>query len=120
MIHRAMTPTDRRYVVPTWAQSASYEGLAKPKRFELVDRILDAGATCIVLANDRTVHAWACGSDGVLHYAYVPPELRGKGLARRLISLVLGSYPERIPITHSWPFASTRYVHTALTLPRAA
>lgn len=99
-----MTARDRRYVVPTWAQSSHYDGLPKAARFRLVDRVLDDGARVVCLATDeRTVHAWAAGAVDVLHYVYVPPELRGEGLARRAISALLGSYPERITVTHPWP-----------------
>ena len=124
MIVREMTARDRRYVVPTWARSSRYDGLRLPERFALVDRILDGGARCVVLAtDDRTVHAWACADtyegvrkwspDGefplLLHYAYVPPELRGNGLARRLITELLGEYPDRIHVTHEWPRVSSRF-----------
>lgn len=120
MIVREMTPRDRRYVVPTWAQSARY-GLSKRDRFRLVDRILDDGATCIVLAtNDVTVHAWACGGHDVLHYVYVPPELRSVGLAKRCITLLFGQYPERIRVTHEWPRESARFRYQPHHLTRIA
>ncbi len=109
MLTRPMSPRDRRYVVPTWAQSARY-GLHKRKRFALVDRILDLGTPVVCLASDElTVHAWACGIAGTLHYVYVPPELRGNGLARRVITAAVGGYPEHINVTHKWPRESARF-----------
>ncbi len=121
MMLRAMTPRDRRYVVPTWACSSRYDGLRKRGRFALVDRALDDGTPVVCLASDDlTVHAWACGESGTLHYVYVPPELRGNGLARRVITAVLGSYPERINTTHEWPRPSSRFRYTPHLLREAA
>lgn len=118
MTPREMSPSDRRFVVPTWSLSSTYGGLSKPQRFKLVDRILDGGARCIVLAEDATVHAWACGAEDALHYAYVPPELRGHGIAAKLIAFVLGSYAEHINVTHPWPRASARFRYTPHLLHR--
>lgn len=121
MIIREMTARDRRYVVPTWAHGSRYDGMHRRDRFALVDRLLDAGARCIVLATDeRTVHAWACGDDDLLHYAYVPPELRGEGLARQAITALFGEYPERIYVTHEWPRASSRFRFAPYRLRQAA
>lgn len=117
---RDMTASDRRYVVPTWAQSARYDGMRKRQRFELVDAILDAGARVVVLGADRTVHAWACGDAEALHYVYVPPELRGFGIAREVITHLFGSYPERIAITHEWPRASSRFLYRPHLITRTA
>ncbi len=111
MIAREMTDKDRRYVVPTWAQSSRYKGLAKHERFALVDRLLDSGTSVLVLATGTTVHAWAAGLGDVLHYVYCPPELRGEGLARRAITELIGRYPERIRVTHAWPRESSRFVY---------
>jgi len=110
MTPRAMNASDRRFVAPTWALSSTYDGLSKPARFRLVDRMLDAGAPVIVLAEGPTVHAWACGEADTLHYVYVPPDLRGFGIAAKLIALALGGYPERINVTHRWPRESSRFV----------
>lgn len=121
MITRDMTALDRRYVAPTWAKSSRYDGMRLPERFQLVDRVLDGGARCVVLATDeRTVHAWACGEGETLHYVYVPPELRGHRLARRVITALFGDYPERIHVTHEWPRASARFRFAPYRLRNAA
>lgn len=120
MIAREMTERDRRYVVPTWAQSSHYDGHDKRGRFALVDRIIDEGARVVCLAAGTTVHAWAAGEAGALHYVYVPPELRNKGIARRAVSALFGSYPERIRITHPWPRPSSRFVYSPHLLVRIA
>lgn len=119
MITRPMRPEDRRFVVPTWVRSLAHtrrgeERTATLRRYwDIVDRILDAPATRVmVLASDeaaRTLHAWAAATGDVLHYAYVPPELRAQGFARQVITSALGSYPAHITTSHDWPFASTRF-----------
>lgn len=117
---RVMLPTDRPYVVSTWGMGSRYDGITRRERFQLVDRILDGGADVVVLARDRTVHAWACGDLGLLHYVYVPPELRKKGLARRLITELLGEYPKHINVTHPWPRESSRFRYVPNLLLRSA
>lgn len=121
MIAREMTARDRRFVVPTWAEGARYAGYRKSDRYDLVDRILDGGARCVTLAtSDICVHAWACGDGDLLHYVYVPPDLRGKGLARRVITELFGEYPDHINVTHAWPRASSRFRYTPHLLQRTA
>ncbi len=119
---RLMTARDRRFVVPTWAESARGYGMRKSERFDLVDRLLDGGSVgVVVLATDeRTVHAWAAGEIGVLHYVYVAPELRGNGFARQAITEVLGDYPEHINVTHPWPRASSRFRYRPHLIARTA
>lgn len=105
-----MSASDRRFVAPTWALGAKWKGLTKDERFRRVDRILDdEGTRVVVLAVGRTVHAWAAGIGTRLLYVYVPPELRGEGLARRVITELIGGYPDVIQITHPWPYASERF-----------
>lgn len=112
MIAREMTAEDRRYVVPTWAQSSRYAGLSLRRRFSLVDAVLDSRPRVVVLARERTVHAWACGDEDALHFVYIPIHLRGFGLAKRVLTELLGGYPERINVTHPWPRESSRFRYT--------
>lgn len=115
VITRLMRPEDRRFVVPTWVYSLASLRKRPPRAHDWrsVDRILDAPDTCIVvLASDeaaRALHAWAAATGDTLHYAYVPPELRGAGLARRCITAALGAYPEHITTSVAWPFAGARF-----------
>lgn len=118
-----MTPSPmqrehRGYVCSTWARGQRL-GLRTGPAFRLVNRIIDA-STVLVIAAGPTVHAWACGDGDVLHYAYVPPELRERGMARELITALLGSYPERIRVTHPWPVKSDRYQYVPHGLLEAA
>ena len=124
-----MAPEHRAFVVCTWARSASY-GLRLTPTFKLVDRVLDdPRARVVCIAHGRTVHAWACGDGEVLHYAYTAPELdangvsllRGRGLARRLITELFGAYPEHITTSHEWPRESARFCYVPnLLLTRTA
>jgi hypothetical protein len=126
LITRAMRPEDRRFIVPTWVRSLATHLRVAPhgKHWRAVDRVLDATDTrVIVLASDqaaRTIHAWAAATGDALQYAYVPPELRREGLARQCITALFGSYPERIAVTHAWPFASERFYLQPHRLLRAA
>jgi hypothetical protein len=121
MLSREMTARDRRFVVPTWARSARYDGMRMPERFKLVDRILASDVRVLVLASDDiTVHAWACGGHDVLHFAYCPPELRGCGFARDAITRLFGHYPDRIDCSHKWPRESTRFRYRPHLLFREA
>lgn len=110
-----MLPVDRRFVVSTWVQSFAdgapwSKRLARANHWPVVDRVLDGGARVVILGTEGgAVHAWACGTDDALHYAYVPPELRGRGFARRVITALFESYPDHIDCTHPWPWASRRF-----------
>lgn len=110
MLAREMTARDRRFVVPTWVRGSSYR-VPLVRRWSLVDRMIDEEQVrVIVLAtNDVTQHAWAAVSDGVLHFAYVAHELRGKGIGARAIAAALGEYPGTIRTSHPWPFEGERF-----------
>lgn len=106
MSWRPMMRQDRPYVVNTWAKSAHYPGLTLRQTFKLVDRLLDSKAVRVwCLVTGKTVHAWVAGEAGgrILHYVYVPPELRRQGVAKRAITALFGTYPDRIDTTHDWP-----------------
>lgn len=112
---RLMRPHERRYVVSTWVQSFAAVSpwsarLTRSEHWPVVDRILDRDAPVMVLSTEGgAVHGWACGEGGTLHYAYIPPELRERGLGRRVIEAALGEYGDRIDVTHPWPWQSRRY-----------
>ena len=103
-----MAPEHRAYVVSTWARGQRY-GLRTRQAFAFVNTLLDTAPSVKVAARGRCVHAWACGDGDVLHYVYVPPELRGHGLARRLITELFGEYPEHVDCSHPWPRESARF-----------
>lgn len=112
-----MEPLDRRFVVPTWVRSLAFQRRGDHRKatlrryWAIVDRVLDDSATrvSVLATGGGAVHGWACATGDVLQYAYVPPELRGHGLARRCITHALGGYADRIEVTHAWPFSSERF-----------
>lgn len=89
MMPREMTASDRRYVVPTWARN----GMTGPDRMTRVDEVLDGGARVMVLASGPTVHAFAVARGAELLFVYVPFDLRGHRVARRVVTALLGDYP---------------------------
>lgn len=110
MFLRPMLGSDINYVRSSWFKN--YQPLAKvsPSTFSkyhprLIDEILASKQASTVIActdsDPNVVHGWACGEiDGPLHFAYVPPNMRGRGVARAMISAVLGQYPNHINVTH--------------------
>lgn len=112
-----MQTEHRGYVCSTWARGQ--RGMRTGPAFRLVNRIIDASRV-LVIAAGPTVHAWVCGDSAVLHYAYVPPELRERGMARELVTALFDGYPARIRTTHPWPFASDRYQYVPRRLLEAA
>lgn len=102
---------DRRYIATTWVRSFARISPWNHRDVtghhgRLVDALLDRrGVRTVVLylADPRAIQAWACGEAGTLHYVYVPPELRGHGLARRVMREALGGYPQHIDTSHPWP-----------------
>lgn len=113
IVPREARPEDRGFIVSTWVRSfaeyAPWTSRARTLRehWNVADRLLDAPTSRVVVlcsvAIERTLHAWACADGTTLHYVYVPPELRGHGLARRVITAALDAYPETIAVTHPWP-----------------
>jgi hypothetical protein len=113
-----MAPQHRGYVCSTWARGQRL-GIRTGPAFRLVNRIIDTSRV-MVLASGPTVHAWACASDDALMYAYAPPELRRQGMVRQLVTALFESYPERVRVTHPWPFASERFKYDPTALLEAA
>lgn len=116
--HRDARADDRRYVVSTWVQSFADASpwsrkLATRHHAKAVDAILDRPtirAVVLYVADERAIQAWACAEAGTLHYVYVPPELRGHGLARRAMREVLGGYPAHFDASHPWPCRDPKHV----------
>lgn len=106
MTPREMLPSDRGYVFKSWLRESRYR--PRGHRASIITGHLDTART-VVLASGPTVHAFACGSGETLHFAYVPFDLRGHGLGRRVITALFGSYPDHITVTHAWPFESARF-----------
>lgn len=111
MLLRPMQPDDRAFVGSTWGKS--YERFAPVCRAvylaehrRVIDRCLDDAATMVLAPEARptTLFGWACGERGVLHWAYVVPELRKNGAAKLLVCAVTGtSHAGALTISHRPP-----------------
>ena len=92
------TEAHRNFILSTWVRSYSpflRKWLGKDTDLQKEEALCSETlwtSTWVVSTNDDpfVVHAWACGSPGLLHYVYVPPELRNKGIASALIEHVCG------------------------------
>jgi hypothetical protein len=108
LLLRPATVTDRAFIFATWMRSyreqhrdVDYEQYHRCQ-VRRVERLWDrAHIVCREQAAD-TIHAWVCGSPGVLHYVYVPPNLRRKKLAETAVRAVCG---HAVAFSHQWPFA---------------
>lgn len=104
---RGATELDRAFILSTWVKSYS-QFLRKWLSPALVEEevrqaeVLWNKATVLGMPDDEfTVLAWVCASAATLHYVYVPPELRNKGIARALIQHACGpTFQHGRP----WPF----------------
>lgn len=108
MTLRGMGAGDVAFVYSTWLQSYQrrFRKLPDRKYFkaqrERVDRIVQATRIACLPGAESTIHGYVCGGPGLLHYVYVPFELRQQGLARWMVARVCG---EKLTMTHFWPWA---------------
>lgn len=87
------------FVVATWLRTyrALYRvrGLAPARWYQgqraIARDLLPLVQVAVRAPAPHTVHAWACGSPGVLHYVYVARELRRHGIGRALVEAVSGT-----------------------------
>lgn len=115
-------PSCRAYVISTWVRSywtkrpgikASIFHEYEPR---MVERMFDSGM-CWVLKvdkDDNTVHGWICGKPGLLHWAHIPPELRGNGLFRAMVASVCQSKrPQCSRVQDKFPWNPYRVAEVA-------
>lgn len=118
---RPMVDGDLAFVMSTWMRSYAgrVQGIVRKDVFHehhrrLAERLIASERVTVACSptSETTIHGWCCTGNAspVLHYAYVPPELRRVGLAREMIRSSLGAYPERIDASHRWPWPSQRFV----------
>lgn len=105
---RHNSTADRAFILATWVKSylptlRKWLGTAASLEEEVqqAETLWEQTVICGSESDDFTVHAWACGSPGVLHYVYVPPELRRKGIASALIRHVCG---HTFQYGRPWPY----------------
>lgn len=105
---RPMTEDDVAFVYSTWLQSYRRRFVDLTRRVywkqqrERVDRIVSATRIACQPGAERAIHGYVCGGPGLLHYVYVPFELRGRGLARDMTRAVCGE--GAVTLTHFWPW----------------
>jgi hypothetical protein len=113
---RGYEPGDRSFVLSTWVQSGRLTShtsrdvyLAHEPR--LAERLVRECPVLVLCSPRRTstILAWACIDGDVLHFAYVVPELRRRGVLKALVVAARGEYPARVDCSHRLPFGSARF-----------
>jgi hypothetical protein len=90
----------RNYVLSTWilstVDSATKRGVRRSVcRIEeeaAAKTALEQGLVKVLVdhADDTVIHGWICGKQGLLHWGYLPPELRKLGLFKSMVRRVCG------------------------------
>lgn len=109
LLLRPMKRLDRAFVASRWVHSYSHvRAGVEPHEYQqgqwrLVDALLDRSTTivaCSPTVDDAVFGFATCEpamyGPGIVHYAYVMPQLRGHGLALSMMTLALGARPERV------------------------
>lgn len=108
-------PEHKSFIISTWVRS--YEKTARKLSFcgMPMDKDWRIGESAraekwwekarVVTSKDDpyTIHAWICGSNshgGHLFYVYVPPNLRGNGIAKALVEKYVG---QEYSVSLPWP-----------------
>jgi hypothetical protein len=121
------TEQHRAFILATWVRS--YESSARKLQlagmripqdvYRLGESQLSESkwALCRVVVSkddEYTIHGWVCGEPGRLWHVYVPPNLRGSGVAKGLVESVCG---KEYVVHKPWP--STPRSHTVSWSPYA-
>ncbi len=109
LLIRPVATDEEALVFQTWIRS--YRPLMKGVEHQAyhqgqrrrVERLWRLTSVAVTERAPEAPHAWVCGRFGVLHYVYVPFELRRRGLAKLLVRSVCG--PD-VDVSHRWPFES--------------
>lgn len=106
MTIRDATADDVGLIFATWMESARQLRNARLSIFDkfypdVVRSLLETETAAVMtLEGKDAIHAWACGrAPNLLHFAYVPKNLRGHGLGRAVIDATLGGYPATVFVT---------------------
>jgi hypothetical protein len=88
-------PRHRGFVISTWVRSAAESWKKKMPYSVVVDGESKAAERLypyvhVLTSDGDSIHGWCCGKPGLLHYAYVPPELRGSGIGGLMVRAVCG------------------------------
>jgi len=100
LVFRDMREGDLPFIVSTWVRSLMAPACWQSRDAYLTNMrksaqvTLKRSARVVVLASsdhDATIVGWACGDDGVVHHAYVRPEIHTKGAGRAWVDALLAS-----------------------------
>lgn len=116
------TEEHRSLILATWLKSYNRQGLQvsgssglhlrmtettyKHGEKLVAEKYWQASKCLMSKDDDYTVHAWVCGGDSRLFHVYVPPALRGSGVATSLIEHTCGKKyvthkPFKVPTGHT-------------------
>lgn len=125
---REAVADDISLIFPTWMESARQLRNTRLAIFNaffpaVVRSLLETERAVVATREgNNTIHAWACGrAPNLLHFAYVPANLRGRGIGRAVISGVLDGYPNTIFVTSS-PLSlrhHSRYIYNPFAMRTA-
>lgn len=116
---RALEQGDRGFVAKNWGRSVWAAGgieIGKDSfdhwHRALVDALLARSDVALACSTTRpsVLYGFAVGEPGYLHYTYIVQELRGRGVARELITAACGGYPDVLETSHPWPVRGRRFV----------
>lgn len=97
------TDEHRSYILSTWVKS--YEtfarrlllsGMRLPQELyrsgesRLAENKWNLSSVVTSPGDSYAIHGWVCGEPGRLYHVYVPPQLRGCGVARALVESTVG------------------------------
>ena len=84
----------------TWVISASdaaarrgvRRSLAREREDDCAKLAYNDGMVYVLVddVDETVIHGWICGKAGLLHWAYVPPELRNKGIFVAMVRAICG------------------------------
>jgi len=111
------TKDHRSYILSTWVKSYEAEarrvvcGTASGGYLHIPHDVYRSGESAtaerhwekskVVTSDDGyTIHAWVCAEPGALWHVYVPPTLRGGGVARELVEAYAGKV---YMVSKPWP-----------------
>ena len=93
LVLRAATHADHARITKDWLMSYADRARCSPDVYRagqraLIERLLPLAH--VLYRTGSEIHGWVCGAPGVVHYAYVPAELRRNGIARSMVLAVAG------------------------------
>lgn len=90
----------RNYIISTWVLSASdavakrgvRRSVCRAEEDGLCKAAIESGSVFVLVdeVDDSVIHGWIAGVKGLLQWAYLPPQLRGKGIFRSMAHVVCG------------------------------